>query len=410
MYCALGTLESGVVMHSNSRPLSPSPPSERPLTLESGVAVHSNSRPLSPSPPSECPLTLESGVAVHSNSRPLPPPPPSRHPLITIPAYFDDAQSQMTKDAGKIAGLGLPRVINEPTAAALAYGMDKSGENVVAIYDLGGVTFDVSILELQSGVFEVISTNRDTHLGGEDFDVSLIKHILVEFEKDTGLDLSNDAMAVQRVREADGKAKVELSSTTQTEVNLPFIGMDASGPKHINLKLLRSQSETLVNPLVQCDPHNIQQLHVQARSHYVTDWNPLAPPSSGSRVVSLRGRQGAEVELSSTTQTNTHLGGEDFDVSLVKHILAEFKKDTGLDLSNDATAVQRVREAAEKAKTELSSTTLTLFESFVSPIVQRAAGHCNPHDILQLHVQARSHYLADLQSGDCGEVVLVGGV
>ena len=374
MYCALGTLESGVVRHSNSHPLSPSPPSEHPLTLESGVAVH-------------------------SNSCPLPPPPPLRHPLITIPAYFNDSRSQATKNAGKIAGLGLPQVINEPTATALVCGMDKSGENIVAVYDLGGVTFDVSILELQSGVFEVKSTNGDTHLGGEDFDVSLVKHILAEFKKDTGLDLSNDAMAVQCIREADEKAKIELSSTTQNEVDPPFINMDASGPKHVDLKLLRSQFETLVNPLVQCDPRDIQQLHVQARSHYVTDLNPPTSPSSGSKVASLRGCQGVEAELSSTTQTNS---GEDFDVSLVKHILAKFKKDTGLDLSNDAMAVQRIREADEKAKTELSSTAQTLF--------QHTPSHCNPRDIQQLHVQARSHYLAGLQSGDGRGVILVGGV
>jgi len=170
--------------------------------------------------------------------------------FVTVPAYFNDAQRQGTKDAGKIAGLGVLRVINEPTTAALAYGMDKSGENVVAVYDLGGGTFDVSILKLQSGIFEVKSTNGDTHLGGEDFDISLVKHILTEFKKDTGLDLSGDAIAVQRVREAAEKARIELSSTTQTEINLPFIDVDASGPKHINLKLMRSQFESLINPLV----------------------------------------------------------------------------------------------------------------------------------------------------------------
>ena len=171
--------------------------------------------------------------------------------LCFVPTYLNDAQRQATKDAGKIAGLDVLRVINEPTTAALAYGMDKSGENVVAVYDLGGGTFDISVLELQSGVFEVNSTNGDAHLGGEDFDIALVKHILAEFKKDTGLNLSGDAMAVQRVREAAEEAKIELSSTTQTEVNLPFIGMDASGPKHINLKLLRSQSESLVGPPVQ---------------------------------------------------------------------------------------------------------------------------------------------------------------
>ena len=171
--------------------------------------------------------------------------------LCSIPTYFNDTQQQATKDARKIAGLDMLRVINEPTTAALAYGMDKSGENIVAFYDLGGGTFDISVLELQSGIFEVKPTNDDTHLGSEDFDIALVKHLLTEFKKGTGLDLSGDAMAVQRVREAAEKAKIELPLTTQTEVNLPFIGMDASGPKHINLKLLRPQFESLVDPLVQ---------------------------------------------------------------------------------------------------------------------------------------------------------------
>lgn len=143
------------------------------------------------------------------------------------------------------------RVINEPTAAALAYGMDKVSSNVIAVYDLGGGTFDISILEMQKGVFEVKSTNGDTHLGGEDFDIKLVEHLLNEFKKETGADLSGDRMAIQRIREAAEKAKIELSSATQTEINLPFITADASGPKHINMRLLRSQFEALVNPLVQ---------------------------------------------------------------------------------------------------------------------------------------------------------------
>jgi molecular chaperone DnaK len=142
-------------------------------------------------------------------------------------------------------------VINEPTAAALAYGLDRSDSSVIAVYDLGGGTFDISILEMQKGVFEVKSTNGDTHLGGEDFDVLLVNHLLAEFKKDSGIDLSTDRMAIQRIREAAEKAKIELSSTSQTEINLPFITADASGPRHINSKLLRSQFETLVAPLVQ---------------------------------------------------------------------------------------------------------------------------------------------------------------
>jgi molecular chaperone DnaK len=172
------------------------------------------------------------------------------HAVVTVPAYFNDAQRQATKDAGQIAGLDVLRVINEPTAAALAYGLDRVDDSVIAVYDLGGGTFDISILEMQKGVFEVKSTNGDTHLGGEDFDIVLVEHILDEFKKESGIDLKGDRMAIQRVREAAEKAKIELSSTTQTEINLPFITADASGPKHINIKLMRSQFEALVEPLV----------------------------------------------------------------------------------------------------------------------------------------------------------------
>jgi molecular chaperone DnaK len=173
------------------------------------------------------------------------------HAVVTVPAYFNDAQRQATKDAGQIAGLEVLRVINEPTAAALAYGLDKTESSVIAVYDLGGGTFDISILEMQKGVFEVKSTNGDTHLGGEDFDNVLVQHILDGYKKEFGTDLSHDAMAIQRIREAAEKAKIELSSTSQTEINLPFITADASGPKHINQKLTRAQFEGLVGPLVQ---------------------------------------------------------------------------------------------------------------------------------------------------------------
>ncbi|GBE80738.1 heat shock protein 70 [Sparassis latifolia] len=173
------------------------------------------------------------------------------HAVVTVPAYFNDAQRQATKDAGQIAGLDVLRVINEPTAAALAYGLDRVESAVIAVYDLGGGTFDISILEMQKGVFEVKSTNGDTHLGGEDFDIVLVKHILDEFKKENGQDLGQDPMAIQRIREAAEKAKIELSSTSQTEINLPFITANASGPKHINLKILRSQFESLVAPLIQ---------------------------------------------------------------------------------------------------------------------------------------------------------------
>ncbi|TPX31264.1 hypothetical protein SmJEL517_g05378 [Synchytrium microbalum] len=173
-----------------------------------------------------------------------------KNAVVTVPAYFNDAQRQATKDAGQIAGLNVLRVINEPTAAALAYGLDKVGDKVVAVYDLGGGTFDISILEIQKGVFEVKSTNGDTHLGGEDFDNYLVSHIVKDFQKESGLDLGKDRMALQRIREAAEKAKIELSSTLQTEINLPYITADASGPKHINMKLTRTQFENLTKDLI----------------------------------------------------------------------------------------------------------------------------------------------------------------
>jgi len=170
--------------------------------------------------------------------------------VVTVPAYFNDSQRQATKDAGQIAGLNVLRVINEPTAAALAYGLDKSNDKVIAVYDLGGGTFDVSVLEIQNGVFEVKSTNGDTMLGGEDFDNLLVNYLVDEFKKEQGVDLRKDPMAMQRVREAAEKAKCELSSTTQTDINLPYVTMDSSGPKHLNIKLSRSKFEQLVGDLI----------------------------------------------------------------------------------------------------------------------------------------------------------------
>ncbi|EPQ29672.1 uncharacterized protein PFL1_02892 [Pseudozyma flocculosa PF-1] len=175
---------------------------------------------------------------------------PVKHAVITVPAYFNDSQRQATKDAGAIAGLDVLRVINEPTAAALAYGMDRDDSSVIAVFDLGGGTFDISILEMQKGVFEVKSTNGDTHLGGEDFDIVLVEHLVNEFKKESNIDLSKDRMAIQRIREAAEKAKIELSSTSQTDISLPYITADASGPKHINTKLTRAQLEGLVGKLV----------------------------------------------------------------------------------------------------------------------------------------------------------------
>jgi molecular chaperone DnaK len=171
--------------------------------------------------------------------------------VITVPAYFNDAQRQATKDAGKIAGLEVLRIINEPTAAALAYGLDKTKAGTIAVYDLGGGTFDISILEIGDGVFEVKSTNGDTFLGGEDFDMRLVNYLADEFQKEQGINLRNDKLALQRLKEAAEKAKIELSSTTQTEINLPFITADQSGPKHLTMKLTRAKFEALVDDLVQ---------------------------------------------------------------------------------------------------------------------------------------------------------------
>src|SRR5205085_7405679 len=182
---------------------------------------------------------------------------PVTEAVITVPAYFNDAQRQATKDAGRIAGLDVKRIINEPTAAALAFGLDKAGkgDRKIAVYDLGGGTFDVSIIEIADvdgeKQFEVLSTNGDTFLGGEDFDQRIIDYIIGEFKKEQGVDLSKDVLALQRLKESAEKAKIELSSSQQTEVNLPYITADASGPKHLNIKLTRAKLEALVEELIQ---------------------------------------------------------------------------------------------------------------------------------------------------------------
>ena len=175
---------------------------------------------------------------------------PVTQAVITVPAYFNASQRQATKDAGKIAGLEVLRIINEPTAAALAYGLDKKKTGTVAVYDLGGGTFDISILEIGDGVFEVKSTNGDTHLGGEDFDLEIINYLADEFKKDNGIDLRQDKLALQRLKEGAEKAKIELSSSTETEVNLPFITADQSGPKHLTIKLSRAKLEAIIGELL----------------------------------------------------------------------------------------------------------------------------------------------------------------
>jgi molecular chaperone DnaK len=207
--------------------------------------VEVNSKKYSPSEVSAMILTKMKETAESYLGEPV------TQAVITVPAYFNDSQRQATKDAGKIAGLEVLRIINEPTAAALAYGLDKKNTGLIAVYDLGGGTFDVSVLEIGDGVFEVKSTNGDTFLGGEDFDMRLVDYFSDEFKKEQGIDLRKDKLALQRLKEAAEKAKIELSSSTQTEINLPFITADASGPKHLTLKLTRSKFEQLVDDLVQ---------------------------------------------------------------------------------------------------------------------------------------------------------------
>jgi molecular chaperone DnaK len=209
------------------------------------VTSNSGAKKMSPSEVGSVVLTKMKETAEGYLGRPV------KQAVITVPAYFNDSQRQATKDAGRIAGLDVLRIINEPTAAALAYGLDKAGDGkIIAVYDLGGGTFDISILEISSGVFEVKSTNGDTLLGGEDFDETVAQWLVTEFKKESGIDISKDRMAMQRVREAAEKAKRELDALKDTEINLPFITADASGPKHLNVRISRAKFEAMVQPLV----------------------------------------------------------------------------------------------------------------------------------------------------------------
>ena len=173
--------------------------------------------------------------------------------VITVPAYFNDSQRQATKDAGKIAGLNVRRIINEPTAAALAYGLDKKENEIIAVYDFGGGTFDISILEVGENVVQVIATNGDTHLGGDDIDILVMDWLIAEFKKDTGMDVNSDKMVIQRLKDAAEQAKIELSTKQETTINLPFLTADASGPKHLQKQLTRSKLEQMIRPLIR--PH-----------------------------------------------------------------------------------------------------------------------------------------------------------
>ncbi|MDB5628042.1 MAG: Heat shock protein Hsp70, partial [Tardiphaga sp.] len=262
--------------------------------------------------------------------------------VITVPAYFNDAQRQATKDAGKIAGLEVLRIINEPTAAALAYGLDKSKAGTIAVYDLGGGTFDVSILEIGDGVFEVKSTNGDTFLGGEDFDMRLVTYLADEFQKEQGINLRNDKLALQRLKEAAEKAKIELSSTTQTEINLPFITADASGPKHLTMKLTRAKFEALVNDLVE---------------------KTIEPCRKALKEAAEKDK----IELSSTTQTEINMPFITADQTGPKHLTMKL--------------------------------TRAKFEALVQDLVEKTIEPCR-----------KALKDAGLTAAEIGEVVLVGGM
>lgn len=203
--------------------------------------------------------------------------------VITVPAYFNDAQRQATRDAGKIAGLEVKRIVNEPTAAALAYGMDKKTEEKIAVYDLGGGTFDISILEVGQNVVEVISTNGDTHLGGDDFDNTIIQYLIAEFKKESGIDVSRDKMVMQRLKEAAEKAKIELSNVKETEISLPFLTADASGPKHMSLKLSRAKLEQLLEPAIKKTLDPVKQALADAKLK-VTDINEIVLVGGSTRI------------------------------------------------------------------------------------------------------------------------------
>jgi len=412
--------------------------------------------------------------------------------VITVPAYFNDSQRQATKDAGKIAGLDVKRIINEPTAAALAYGLDKKNAKTVAVYDLGGGTFDVSILELGDGVFEVKSTNGDTTLGGEDFDSHIVDYLAAEFKKDNAIDLKQDKLALQRLREAAEKAKIELSSATQTEINLPFITADKTGPKHLNLKLTRSKLESIVAELIErtiapCKTAlkdaglsageigevilvggmtRMPKVAETVKNFFGKEPNKSVNPDEvvamgaaiqagdvkriineptaaalaygldkkNAKTVAVYDLGGGTFDVSilelgdgvfevKSTNGDTTLGGEDFDSHIVDYLAAEFKKDNAIDLKQDKLALQRLREAAEKAKIELSSATQTeinlpfitadktgpkhlnlkltrsKLESIVAELIERTIAPCKT-----------ALKDAGLSAGEIGEVILVGGM
>ena len=369
---------------------------------------------------------------------------PVKQAVITVPAYFTDSQRQATKDAGAIAGLEVLRIINEPTAAALAYGVDKDEDGKVLVFDLGGGTFDVSILELGDGVFEVLATSGNNHLGGDDFDQRIMNYLIEEFKKETGIDLSNDKLADQRLKEAAEKAKIELSGVASTNINLPFITADATGPKHLDVTLTRAKFEELTADLVQAtieptrkamqDAGAIAGLEVlriineptAAALAYGVDKDEdgkvlVFDLGGGTFDVSILELGDGVFEVLATSGNN-HLGGDDFDQRIMNYLIEEFKKETGIDLSNDKLADQRLKEAAEKAKIELSGVASTNINlpfitadatgpKHLDVTLTRAKFEELTADLVQATIEPTRKAMQDagLSASDIDKVLLVGG-
>ena len=345
--------------------------------------------------------------------------------VITVPAYFNDAQRQATKDAGKIAGLDVKRIINEPTAAALAYGLDNEKEQKIMVYDLGGGTFDVSIIEIGDGVIEVLATNGDTHLGGDDFDNKITQWMIDEFKKAEGVDLSTDKMALQRLKEAAEKAKKELSSATTTNINLPFITATAEGPKHFDMNLTRAKFDELTHDLVERTAIPVQNATAAALAYGLDNEKEqkimVYDLGGGTFDVSIIEIGDGVIEVLATNG-DTHLGGDDFDNKITQWMIDEFKKAEGVDLSTDKMALQRLKEAAEKAKKELSSATTTNINlPFITATAEgpkhfdmnltRAKFDELTHDLVERTAIPVQNAMKDagLTNADLGQVLLVGG-
>ena len=352
--------------------------------------------------------------------------------VITVPAYFSDSQKQATKDAGRIAGLDVKRIINEPTAAALSYGLDNEEEQKIMVYDLGGGTFDVSIIEIGDGVIEVLATAGDNKLGGDDFDNAITDYMLEEFKKAEGIDLSTDKMAMQRLKEAAEKAKKELSSSTTTNINLPFITANQDGPKHFDMDLTRAKFDELTVHLVEKTRVPVETalkdagLTAAALAYGLDKENEhhkvlVYDLGGGTFDVSILELGDGVFEVLSTNG-DTKLGGDDFDNVLMNFMADQFAKENGVDLRNDKMALQRLKEAAEKAKKELSSSQTTNVNLPFITVNQDGPLHMNmditrakfdqlTEHLVQRTIEPMKKAMADanVTNADIAKVILVGG-